>query len=77
MPRLDKTGPRGQGPLTGRGMGPCGFGRGRGWGYFGGYGMRQFASPKNELAALENEEEMLKEELAAIHEEIVSLKGQS
>ena len=30
MPGLDKTGPMGQGPLTGRGMGPCGSGRGMG-----------------------------------------------
>jgi len=48
MPVFDKTGPQGQGPLTGRGLGPCGrggglgvgFGRGRGYGrglgrYFG------------------------------------------
>lgn len=47
MPRGDGTGPRGEGPLTGRGLGPCntdmqrgesgygmgaGFGRGRGLG---------------------------------------------
>lgn len=41
MPNMDKTGPQGQGPMTGRGFGPCGggmrrgfgqgFGRGRGW----------------------------------------------
>lgn len=39
MPGLDKTGPLGQGALTGRGLGPCGrglgfrrdFGRGFGW----------------------------------------------
>jgi len=23
MPRFDRTGPRGMGPMTGRGMGPC------------------------------------------------------
>jgi len=30
MPANDRTGPQGQGPLTGRGLGPCrrGFGRG-------------------------------------------------
>lgn len=28
MPTLDKTGPQGQGPLTGRKMGLCGKGRG-------------------------------------------------
>ena len=37
MPRQDRTGPLGQGPMTGRGLGPCGsgmrrgFGRGMGW----------------------------------------------
>ena len=36
MPNRDRTGPNGAGPLTGRGLGPCGggqrFGRGRGFG---------------------------------------------
>ena len=42
MPGFDRTGPRGYGPATGRGMGPCGggmaygrggrMGRGRGFG---------------------------------------------
>jgi len=51
MPLFDRTGPSGQGPLTGRGVGPCGggagfgsrfgfgrgsrFGRGFGRGFFG------------------------------------------
>ena len=37
MPGRDRTGPVGQGPLTGKGMGICGGGRyiryGRGYGY--------------------------------------------
>ncbi len=47
MPGMDKTGPSGQGPLTGRGLGPCGagarrgFGRGMGRGF--GMGSRRFA----------------------------------
>ena len=38
MPRFDSTGPEGQGPMTGRGMGRCanvprpGFGQGQGMG---------------------------------------------
>lgn len=36
MPGGDRTGPRGCGPLTGRGLGPCG----RGGGFRGGYGRR-------------------------------------
>lgn len=30
MPAFDKTGPQGQGPMTGRGMGRCGGGQGMG-----------------------------------------------
>ena len=32
MPGQDRTGPLGQGPLTGRGFGPCGRGFRRGFG---------------------------------------------
>jgi len=49
----------------------------RGWGCWGeGFGFRRFASPKNELVALEDEEKMLEEELSAIREEKVALKDQ-
>jgi hypothetical protein len=55
MPRRDATGPRGQGPMTGRGMGPCagntgpltgpgrgpGLGRGLGLGLGLGWGWRR------------------------------------
>ena len=79
MPRFDGTGPIGMGSRTGRGLGPCGFGPRRGWGCWGGYGydgFRRFISPKNELAALEEEEKMLKEELQAIKEEKAALRDQ-
>jgi len=68
----------GQGPRTGRGFGPCGMGMGRGYGCrgCGGFGFRRFISPKNELAALEDEEKILEEELAAIKEEKAALKSQ-
>jgi hypothetical protein len=48
MPYFDGTGPRGQGPVTGKGFGPCGRGfGGRGFGGGGfGRGLRSwFASP--------------------------------
>jgi len=77
MPGIDKTGPLGQGPMTGRGMGLCGRGMGYGRGFGRGFGFRRFISPKNELAALEDEEKILEEELAAIREEKVALKDQS
>jgi hypothetical protein len=53
MPNRDRTGPTGQGPATGWGVGPCGSGktgyprfgfRGRGWrgrGFGYGYGWRE------------------------------------
>jgi len=74
MPRLDKTGPMGYGPATGRGLGPCGAGMARrGWNCRG-FGFRRFISPKNELAALEDEEKMLEEELRIVKEEKSALK---
>jgi len=68
MPRFDSTGPLGQGPRTGRGLGPCG----RGYGY--GYGYRRFASPKNEAAALEDDIQTLEEELKTLKEEKAALE---
>lgn len=40
MPNKDKTGPAGQGPVTGKGFGPCGkgLGSGRGFGCGRGFG---------------------------------------
>lgn len=76
MPRMDGTGPMGQGSMTGRGMGFCGGGmscRGRGWGArFG----RFFRSPKNQLQALDEEERMLTEELEAVKAEKEALIAQ-
>ena len=50
MPGYDRTGPAGQGAMTGRGMGPCGggaqdgrgFGMGMGRGFRRGFGGRGF-----------------------------------
>ncbi len=80
MPRLNGSGPLGEGPGTGRRMGNCfaseaglrrGFGRGLGY-----CNRQRFISPKNELSALEEEEKSLKEELEIIQEEIKTLKDQ-
>ncbi len=43
MPRFDRTGPTGQGPM-GRGLGPCGAGRRRGFGSGFGCGAREFCN---------------------------------
>jgi hypothetical protein len=39
MPGMDRTGPMGQGPLTGRGFGPCNGGSGQGGGFGRGFRM--------------------------------------
>ncbi len=65
MPRFDGTGPLGQGTMSGRGLGSCQAGLRRGFGF----GFRRFYSAKNELASLEEEEKILKDELQVIAEE--------
>ena len=80
MPNFDKTGPAGQGQMTGRGQGACtgksssgffgnffgrGCGRGRcGGGFFGGFGRGRFFSQGG--STLEEEESFLKNRLNAI-----------
>lgn len=80
MPGFDGTGPVGAGPGTGRGLGPCGAGMGwrRRWGCYGCgfFGFRRFISPKDRLAALENEEKLLEEELEAVKQEKAALSDQ-
>jgi len=66
MPRLDGTGPWGFGSRTGRGLGFCGRGL---------YARRYF-SAKNEILALEEEEQMLEEELEAVRREKKALEDQ-
>lgn len=88
MARFDGTGPNGQGPMTGRGMGNCikpvdnnnqGF-FGRGFFGFGrgcGRGFRnQFFSRNkfNDVNSLNSRAEYLKKELELVNKEIDSLK---
>lgn len=71
MPAKDGTGPMGQGPLTGRGFGPCagdmpvrrGFGQGFGRGFGRGFGYRRFAQVE---LTKEEKQKILKAELADI-----------
>lgn len=81
MPRLDGTGPRGMGPMTGRGMGncggyrrafaPCGYGLGR----FGALGRPSYRQPSidEEKAMIQEDIESLKEELKAAEEQLMQL----
>jgi len=88
MPRRDRTGPMGEGPMTGWGMGPCGrgmgrrFGRGRGFGR--GFGFRRFYEPyprtqitkEEETKMLEDEIKFLQEETESLKKRIKELKGE-
>jgi len=82
MPKLDGTGPTGQGPKTGRGMGNCSGGRGMGWGR--GYGCgcggglfgRMFYTKEERDEMLKDRETMLENELKAVEEELAQKDGQ-
>ena len=84
MPRRNGTGPLGQGPRTGWGMGPCGggMGWGRGFGKGFGCGFGRFwrfgsqVSPKDEKQMLEEEAGVLEDELKAVKERLSELKDQ-
>lgn len=79
MPGFDGTGPNGQGPRTGRGMGNCdhgqgcgrgqGFGRGRGMGR----GMCRFAN-SNEATSVQDRLEVLKSNKKRLEAEIAALE---
>ncbi len=66
MPRLDRSGPLGLGPMTGRGFGPCGLGR-----YFGRWNFPQ--TKQDKLQALKEYRLALKEELENVEKEEASL----
>ncbi len=80
MPRYNGTGPLGQGPMTGWGMGPCGAGMGWKRGYGRGFGrFWRFGSQiteKEEKEVLNEEVKILEDELKAIKERLTELKGQ-
>ncbi len=76
MPGMDGTGPAGDGPLTGRGLGQCGMGRacrsGFGRGFGRGFGFRRWFGMRNaEPVALSKDEErkILEAELKEIEAE--------
>ena len=89
MPGRNATGPMGRGPLTGRGMGPCGGGAAYGcYGYGNrmgsGYGMHRGRIyngyyPQAELSAdqqkemLTNQKVFLESELAALQKKLEEL----
>lgn len=86
MPGLDKTGPQGQGSMTGRGVGNCGSGKGlrMGFGRCRGYGRglgRYFGwnAPQTKEEKLEDVEaykKALQEEMEEVDKELTDLQKQ-
>lgn len=83
MPRRDGTGPMEQGPLTGRGFGPCGMGlgwrnksgQGRGMGRY--FSCWNWPNNKEEkLRALKGYKQALQEELEDVEQEEKDLEKQ-
>ena len=72
MPNGDRTGPQGQGPLTGRGLGACGAGFRRGLGRGRGLGRRQVTA-QAELTEAE-EKKILEAEKKEIEKRLKEIK---
>jgi hypothetical protein len=67
MPGQDRTGPMGQGRLTGRGLGPCGQGVRQGFGRGCGFRRRSFG--QSQVVTEVQEKELLKQELELMESE--------
>jgi len=84
MPALDKTGPQGQGPMTGRGLGSCGRGRGMGFGRCRGYGKglgRYFGwnapqTKEEKTEDIQAYKKALQEEMEEVDKELTDLQKQ-
>lgn len=83
MPGGDRTGPRGLGPATGWGFGPCGSGmkKGFGRGFGRGYRWRRIAANQNaeetneqEIAFLEDESKLIEHEQELLRQELENIK---
>jgi hypothetical protein len=73
MPRLDTTGPFGAGPMTGRGLGPCGRGFGKGMGY-GCLGRNYFSRSEEKDVLTENIKD-LEADLQAAKERLTEIES--
>jgi len=76
MPNKDKTGPLGNGPLTGRGFGPCGSGlkRGLGRGLCRYFTWGQSKTDEEKRQSLINYRQALEEELEDVKKQEEELK---
>ena len=72
MPKMDGTGPRGQGPQTGRGLGNCASGERMFWcgrRMMGRGGLNRSLSTEDQLKVLDEEEKALLLDLEAVKTE--------
>ena len=85
MPRGDGTGPNGQGPMTGRGMGFCagfnvpgfvnsGFGGGRGFGRGRGFASQMTQQVPTQVVTEKQEKQFLEQDLKALKEEMQEIE---
>jgi hypothetical protein len=77
MPKMNGTGPMGQGPQTGRGMGRCASGERMFWcgrRMMGRGGFKTSLSIEDQLKALDEEEKALLSDLEAVKAEKEALK---
>ena len=86
MPRGDRTGPMGNGPMTGRRMGNCAGDSNSGFGFFGrGFGIGRnagwFSDTANQAVSektiLENGIRVLKDQLSSLEKQLSSFKKES
>lgn len=83
MPGFDGTGPLGTGPLTGKGLGPCGLGLSLGrrfgarWWFRRFFGLRRPATKEEKLAALGEYKKALQEELKDVEKEEQELQKEA
>jgi len=75
MPGFDKTGPNGEGPMTGRGMGPCGKGMRKGFGRGMGcrFGRRAYIEEPLEMTS-EQKKKVLEAEAVELEAELNAIK---
>ena len=76
MPNRDGTGPLGQGPMTGRGLGNCGKGLGFRRGLGRGLGRGRFTSGSEISLTKDQEKKILESEIKELEAEKIELEKQ-
>ena len=74
MPNMDGTGPQGMGAMTGRGLGPCGRGFGRGMGFRARYATQVTLTKDEEKKILEADLKDIETEKEAIQRRLKEMK---